>query len=138
MARVLVIDDDKLFVELMVDALEERGHVVTFAFDGHAGLREFAASKFDAVVCDLVMPEQEGVETIRLLRRQAAGVGIVAISSGLRSSASSLDILHFASRFGADVTLKKPFKLSQLVAAVDEAMSLSSKGLTVGTSAAAI
>ena len=124
MARVLVIDDDNLFVKLMVHALTERGHAVAFAYDGLAGLREFAAAKFDAVVCDLVMPEQEGVETIRLLRRQTTEVGIVAISSGLRSSTSAVDVLQFASKFGADVTLKKPFKLSQLVAAVDEAMSL--------------
>ena len=122
MARVLVIDDDKLFVKLMVHALQERGHAVEFASDGAEGLRTFKASPFDVVVCDMLMPEQEGVETIRQLRQQNTDVRIVAISSGLRR-APSIDILHVASQFGADATLQKPFKLSQLVAAVDEVAS---------------
>jgi CheY-like chemotaxis protein len=119
MARVLVIDDDKLFVKLMVHALQEHSHVVESAADGSAGLRVFKTSPFDVVVCDMLMPEQEGVETIRQLRQHNAGVRIVAISSGLRRS-PSIDILHVASQFGADTTLQKPFKLSQLVAAVDQ------------------
>jgi DNA-binding response OmpR family regulator len=118
MARVLVIDDDKLFVKLMVHALQERNHSVDAAFDGKAGLRAFTASPFDVVVCDLLMPEQEGVETIRKLRAHAAGVAIVAISSGLKQS-PGIDILHVAAQFGADVTLQKPFKLSELTAAVE-------------------
>lgn len=122
MARVLVIDDDKLFVKLMVHALQERGHEVAFALDGAAGLQTFTASPFEVVVCDMLMPEQEGVETIRLLRQHNAGVGIVAISSGLRRSAT-IDILHVAAQFGADVTLQKPFKLSQLTAAVEQLVS---------------
>jgi DNA-binding response OmpR family regulator len=122
MARVLVIDDDKLFVKLMVHALQEHSHVVESAADGSAGLRAFMAAPFDVVVCDMLMPEQEGVETIRQLRQHNANVRILAISSGLRRS-PSIDILHVASQFGADTTLQKPFKLSQLVAAVEQLVS---------------
>jgi len=122
MARVLVIDDDKLFVKLMVHALQERGHVVESASDGSAGLRVFTAAPFDVVVCDMLMPQQEGVETIRQLRQHSANVRILAISSGLRRS-PSIDILHVAAQFGADTTLQKPFKLTQLVAAVDELLA---------------
>lgn len=118
MARVLVIDDDELFVKLMVHALEERGHHVTFAHDGAAGSRAFAKEKFDAVVCDLIMPDQEGLETIRLIRQDNPQVGIVAISSGMKR-APDVDVLYFANRLGADTTLRKPFKLSELTSAVE-------------------
>lgn len=122
MAKVLVIDDDELFVKLMVHALKERGHDVEFAHDGEAGERAFDASSFNAVICDLMMPRQEGLETIRYMRSADPKIAIVAISSGLERS-SDLDILVTAKLLGAHVTLRKPFKLSQLTAAVDQAIS---------------
>jgi DNA-binding response OmpR family regulator len=125
MPRILVIDDDALFVKLMVHTLKQRGHEVEFALDGLAGSRAFAEAEFDAVVCDIVMPEQEGVETIKAMRRQRPAVAIVAISGGLSlGQASNIDVLHIAGQLGADVTLKKPFQLSELVAAVDQALNI--------------
>lgn len=120
MARILVIDDDQLFVKLMVSALKQRGHEVEFALDGMMGERTLATSHFDAVVCDLVMPEQEGMQTIRQMRTHRPDVAIVAISGGLGfSHSTNVDILDFAGKLGADVTLKKPFQLSELAAAVE-------------------
>ena len=126
MARVLVIDDDALFVKLMVHTLKQRGHDVEFALDGLAGSRAFSASKFDVVVCDIVMPEQEGVETIKMMRREQPEIGIVAISGGLSmGNSSNIDVLHIAGQLGADVTLKKPFQLSELASAVELALKTS-------------
>jgi DNA-binding response OmpR family regulator len=121
-ARVLVIDDDEVFVDLMVHALQERGHDVAFALDGQAGCTAFASATFDVVVCDLVMPEQEGLETIRRIRRESSSVAILAVSGGM-ARAPQIDVLHIARQFGADLTLSKPFKLSQLLAAVDNALA---------------
>lgn len=123
MARVLIIDDDELFIKLMVHALKQRGHEVEFALDGMAGCRAFSASQFDVVVCDIVMPEQEGVETIKIIRRQRPDVGIVAISGGLSlSHTTNIDVLHIAGQFGANATLRKPFQLSELTTAVDKVL----------------
>jgi CheY-like chemotaxis protein len=121
-ARILVIDDDEVFVDMMVHALEERGHNVAFALDGLAGTKAFAASPFDAVICDLVMPNQEGLETIRHIRRERPGIAIVAVSGGL-PRAPQVDVLDLASKFGADQTLRKPFKPSQLGTALDAALA---------------
>ena len=127
MARILVIDDDQLFVKLMVHALKQRGHEVEFALDGVAGSNAFARSRFDVVVCDMVMPEQEGVQTIREMRAQRPDVAIVAISGGLSiSRADSIDVLDIAGKLGADVTLKKPFQLSELAAAVERSLAVRS------------
>ena len=124
MARILVMDDDQLFVKLMVHALTQRGHEVEFALDGISGCRTFERSHFDAVVCDILMPEQEGVQTIRQMRSDRPDVAIVAISGGLGGGGTSIiDVLDIAGKMGADVTVKKPFQLSELSAAVDKALS---------------
>jgi len=124
MSRILVIDDDELFIKLMVHALTQRGHEVHFALDGLEGSKKFATTTYDAVVCDIVMPEQEGVKTITSMRRARPDVGIVAISGGLtKFGGKSINILEIASRLGADRTLTKPFQLSTLVETVDAAMS---------------
>ena len=125
MARILVIDDDQLFVKLIVAALAKRGHDVEFAFDGIPGMKLALASHFDAVICDMVMPNQEGLQTIRDLRHRFPHLAIVAISGGL-SLLSKLEVLEIASKLGADLTIKKPFKMSELTDAVDRAMALRS------------
>lgn len=122
MTRVLVIDDDELFVKLMAHALGERGHEVVCANDGVSGEAAFRQSAFDAVVCDLVMPRQEGLETIRSMQRQNPELGVVAISGGL-GQAPGMDILNMARLLGAHVTLRKPFQLSELCDAVDRAVA---------------
>jgi len=123
-ANVLVIDDDKLFLTLMAQALRQCGHQVECALDGSAGTNVFAASAFDAVVCDMVMPQQEGFETIRHLRAARPDVAIIAISGGLTlGHGNQIDLLRLAGKLGADATLRKPFLMSALVAAVDEAIS---------------
>jgi DNA-binding response OmpR family regulator len=122
MARVLVIDDDELLVKLMVHALSRRGHQVAFALDGDAGARAFDETHFDAVVCDIVMPEKEGVETIQHVRRARPDLGIVAVSGGLGSRAG-FDVLDFVEKLGADITIKKPFQMSALCDAVDQAIA---------------
>jgi DNA-binding response OmpR family regulator len=129
MAKVLIIDDDELFIKLMVHALKQRGHEVEFALDGLAGSRMFEAAHYDAVVCDIVMPEQEGVETIKIMRRRRPDVGIIAISGGLSlSHTTNIDVLHIAGQLGANVTLKKPFQLSELTAAVDTVLAAGGTG----------
>ena len=129
MAKLLVIDDDVFFVKLMVHALAQRGHDVAFAYDGQAGEAAFDAGKFDAVVCDLVMPEQEGLETIRYMLSRNPSLAVVAVSGGLGPDAT-IDILKIAKQFGAHVSLKKPFQPMQLVEAVDTALGLANQPRT--------
>lgn len=121
MAKLLLIDDDEFFVNMMVDALQGGGHDVEFAYDGEAGERAFDSSLFDAVVCDMLMPRQEGLETIRHIRKANPNVAVVAISGGLER-VTGLDILSMALQLGAHVVLRKPFKTSQLTAAVAQAL----------------
>lgn len=108
-ARIVVSEDDRLFVELMTRALELRGHDVAAVGNGRKALALCRAGDVDAVVCDLVTPDQDGIETIRTLHRDWPGLAIIAVSGGVRIGTGTVDYLEAAQRLGADAVLKKPF-----------------------------
>lgn len=118
MARILLIDDDSLMQGMLARTLEKMGHVVVTASDGKEGLRVYAPADFDLVLTDLVMPEQEGLETIRKLRAVNPAVKIIAMSGGGRGSAK--DYLQVAQFMGARQVLAKPFS----PAALEEALAV--------------
>lgn len=120
MAKVLVVDDDTFVVQVIAGALRNAGHEVECAYDGEAGEEAFDATPFDAVICDMLMPRQEGLETIRHMRQTRPNTAIVAISGGL--GAADIDILNVARQLGAHATLKKPFQIPELVGTVDQAL----------------
>jgi DNA-binding response OmpR family regulator len=124
MSHILVIDDDQVFAKLISIFLLHRGHEVATALDGQEGVRQFKASRFDVVVCDIVMPNREGIETIRELRRLSDNVAIVAISGGLSPvQTANVDVLDLAEMMGADISLKKPFPLSELALGIERALA---------------
>src|SRR5215207_7550340 len=106
MALVLLIDDDDSVRAMLITALTGAGHKVTEATDGQQGVELARSSSFDIVITDLVMPVQEGVETILTLRRERPRLPIIAISGGVSRSKLYLDI---AGKIGARRILPKPF-----------------------------
>jgi CheY-like chemotaxis protein len=123
MANILVVDDDRLFAQLMMKALIKAGHDAVVAEDGIEAMAALAQKQFTCVVCDLIMPNQEGLETIKLMRAACPNLAIVAISGGLPSGDSrSLNISDVAVDFGANAALRKPFQLSALVTTVNEVL----------------
>ena len=110
--RILVIDDDEDFRSMLRTALEQDGYAVEEARNGREGLQRYVIAPTDVVITDLLMPEQEGLETIRALRQMNPQVKIIAISGGGRTG--NLNFLPLASMFGALRTLQKPFTLQQL------------------------
>ena len=121
MARILVIDDDVLLQRMLKQTLHLLGHEVTQAFDGKQGVRLCEQSPPDLVLTDIIMPDQDGLQTIRHLRRACPDVKIIAMSGGSQFW-PEIDALPFASRFGARQVLYKPFGHGQLEAAINEAV----------------
>jgi DNA-binding response OmpR family regulator len=115
-AKVLVIDDNVELLALMTGALERSGFDVVGALDGGAGLSAFAALLPDLVVTDLVMPGQEGIETIIALKRKPNPPKVLAISGG--GCFGRTGMLTWAAQLGADEVLAKPFRMGVLVTAV--------------------
>ncbi|MCX6581188.1 MAG: response regulator [Candidatus Aminicenantes bacterium] len=118
MKRILVIDDDWQMREMMHQALERAGYEVAEAANGKIGLNIQREDPVDLVITDLIMPEKEGIETIRELRRDFPDMKIIAISGGGRASAEGY--LSVAKTIGAHRTLSKPFDLKKILDLVEE------------------
>lgn len=88
--------------------------------------------QFDLLFCDLFMPNREGLETIRELRRWFPGLKIVAMSGGGGGCRSRAELLHVARLMGADAALSKPFGRANLLAAINQALASSGPAVGVG------
>jgi CheY-like chemotaxis protein len=123
MRRILVIDDDEQFRDLVRQVLGREGYEVVEARNGREGMDLYRATPTDLVISDILMPEQEGLQTIRELRREFPEAKIIAVSGGgLRGT---MNFLKAARLLGAERTLWKPFDLDELRQAVREVLNRS-------------
>ena len=121
-ARVLVIDDEENIRLMVQQMLKRAGYDAVAAGDGSEGIRLQREKPADLVITDLIMPGQEGLETIMEIRRSFPKTKIIAISGG--GHAGVLDFLPIATQLGALRTLPKPFTHQQLLGLVKEVLSL--------------
>ena len=122
MHTILVVDDERSIRELCEMLLDGAGYEVRTAEHGAAALRLLDERAADLVVCDLVMPEKEGLETIPEIRRRWPDTRILAMSGG---SPDRPAFLSMARHLGAIHTLAKPFSPEALLAAVAIALDAS-------------
>ncbi|MFC4931375.1 response regulator [Massilia sp. GCM10023247] len=71
MNHVLLIDDDKELVGMLSEYLEQEGFAVACAHDGVAGAREALSGRYAIAVLDVMMPAQNGIDTLRRIREQS-------------------------------------------------------------------
>jgi len=122
MAHVLVIDDDMVVLSLVSSILEAHGHTVAIAQDGRAGEKIFGESRVDLVITDIVMAGQEGMATIRALRRASPKLPILAMS-GSNTMGRYGSYLDAAKLLGATATLPKPITVDGLMQVVDRLLA---------------
>ncbi|HWI28976.1 MAG TPA: response regulator [Stellaceae bacterium] len=123
MAVLLVIDDDAGMRKLMVRTLTGKKHRVIEAENGREGLKLVEEHKPDLVITDILMPQKEGIETIREVQERAPQTRIIAVSGGGMSQ--NLMFLDVARAFGADAVLAKPFRPAQLLEMVEQVLGAS-------------
>jgi DNA-binding NtrC family response regulator len=121
MTRVLIIDDDSEIRTLVQRVLTGAGYETAVAEDGREGMKLQQKQPADLIITDLIMPGQEGLETIIEMRRRFPKVKIIAMSGG--GHGGVLDFLPMASQLGAALTLAKPFTPDRLLTAVREVMA---------------
>ena len=116
MAKVLIIDDVPGVRRSIAGVLSRAGHEVEEAPDGVAGVEAARRSQPDIAVVDMLMPEQDGLETLEQLRAGGLAKKLIAISGG-GALIGAEDALS-ASQHLADATIRKPFENSELVSLV--------------------
>ncbi|HEY8352112.1 MAG TPA: response regulator [Sphingomonadales bacterium] len=117
MARILVIDDEELILRTLKGALEAAGYDVVTARDGKQGLARLREQEFDLIVTDIIMPQMEGIETIREIRRTAPDIPIIAASGGGQLGRERL--LGMSVALGATASIAKPFRPRDLIALIE-------------------
>jgi len=115
---LLVIDDDPAVRGFLRQILASAGYVVVEAGDGKSGMSKIEPRAVDLVITDLVMPEQEGLETLRRLRAERPGLPVIVISGAFGGS-----LLETAKRLGANAALAKPIDPESLLRAVRDALA---------------
>lgn len=120
-SRILVIDDDDQLRSFIITLLKRRGFDVTGVISGREGKTLLDRERFDLIITDLLMPDEEGLGTIRWVRaRGPAQPKIIAISGGGSERAC---YLQHATMFGADATLAKPFSPPDLLELIGRLLS---------------
>lgn len=118
MTTILVIDDDPAMRRLLARTVAAKNYVVIEAADGKQGVTMAAAHKPALVVTDILMPEKEGIETMREIREHTPHAKIIAISGGGLSH--NMLFLDVAKALGADATLAKPFRPAELMKTIED------------------
>jgi CheY-like chemotaxis protein len=117
-ARILIVDDDLSVRQLLTAILDDAGYSTAQAENGRDAISQIQNASFDLIITDLVMPEQEGIETIKLLRRDFPQIKVIAMSGAFGG-----DYLRIAGYLGAHNTLQKPVSVEALLQAVEDALA---------------
>ena len=122
MTKILVIDDDVIVRASIVHILEDGGYDVLIAEDGIRGMAVFRSEQPDLVITDIIMPEQEGMQTIAEILKAAPDARIIAISGSGRFG--NADFLKMARSLGAMDVVSKPFDADELLTIVENCLAV--------------
>lgn len=122
MPSVLVVDDEDQIRQLIRETLEQAGYDVQEASNGKQGLERYRTKPSDLVIMDILMPDQDGLESIMTLRREFPTSRVIAITGG-SDMIGILNFLDVAKMLGARRTLQKPFDMQTLLDAAQSELS---------------
>ena len=114
MPSILVVDDEDQIRQLIRETLEQAGYHVAEARDGREALQQYRLAPADVIIMDILMPEQDGLETTATLRREFPNVKVIAITGG-SDMIGILNFLDVAKMLGAHRVLQKPFEMKTLL-----------------------
>ena len=115
-AKVLLVDDEEVFLKTLAERLEMRGMKVTTVTRGEDAVVTVDNQCFDLVVLDLSMPGIDGLETLKRIKAKQPDAEII-ILTGEGSIRSSIE----AMKLGAEDFLQKPVNITELVDKISEA-----------------
>lgn len=119
---VMVVEDDDDMRELLKRILQRAGFATRVASNGKEALQRLDKESVHLVVTDMVMPDMDGVELIRVLQTTKPDLPVVALSG----FDEFVGYLKIATQFGARVALRKPVTPKALIGAVNHALDTES------------
>ena len=114
--RVLLVDDEELFLKMLSERLEVRGLQVTSVTSGEDALARVEEQNFDVIVVDLAMPGIDGLDTLKLLKKQDPDLEIIMLT-GHGTVHNGIT----AMKLGAEDFLEKPVDIGELLEKIGEA-----------------
>lgn len=116
MSKILVIDDEKAIRNTLKEILEFESHTVDLAEDGVAGVEMFTNGGYDIVLCDIKMPQMDGIEVLDKLQEQSNDTPVIMISGH-----GNIDTAVEAIKKGAYDFIEKPLDLNRLLITIRNA-----------------
>jgi len=116
MSKILVIDDERAIRNSLKEILEFEKHEVEVAEDGEAGLELFQKGSFDVVLCDIKMPQMDGIEVLDKMQKIAAETPVIMISGH-----GNIDTAVEAIKKGAFDFIEKPLDLNRILITIRNA-----------------
>jgi DNA-binding NtrC family response regulator len=123
MAKILVIEDDKLMQEALTGVLESIGHTVHCESDGNVGFENFKQNEYDLVITDLRMTPIDGLTVIREIKAVNQDMPVIMIT-GYPTVETSVEAI----KSGAADFITKPFEISMVEVAIRQALEKKGQG----------
>ncbi|MBW1915203.1 MAG: response regulator [Deltaproteobacteria bacterium] len=115
-ACILIVDDEKEFVEALAERLEIRDYHVTTSLSGEDAVKELKKYNFDVIILDVVMPGMDGIETLREIKKIKPLTEVIMLTGH-----ATLEAAIEGLKLGALDFLLKPCETEDLIAKIDKA-----------------
>jgi DNA-binding NtrC family response regulator len=114
--KVLIVDDDKAFLQILAERMQNRGMEVSTAESAAEALKMLEKESFDAVLLDLMMPEMGGIEALQIMRKKQPDVQVIFVT-GHPSVSKGVE----AMKLGAMDFIPKPVDMNELTEKIHQA-----------------
>jgi DNA-binding response OmpR family regulator len=118
-AKVLLVDDEKDFLDIMAERMAARGMEVSTASSAEDALEMVLTESYDAVIMDLMMPEMDGFKALKLFKETRPDVPIILLTANVPEEKCIEAI-----KLGAMAVIEKPADLNLLTQKIEEAQAL--------------
>ena len=116
--RVLLVDDEVGFTEVLQKRLGKRGLVVTAAFSGAEAIRVLRSDDFDVVILDLKMEDMDGIEVLQIFKKMVPDMPVIMLTGHGSEKAAREGV-----KFGAFDYLLKPCELEDMLEIIHQAVN---------------
>ena len=124
MKKILIVDDNKDYVELISEFITSEGYAVSTACNGREAISTIEQTgDFDLVITDVLMPDIDGIGLINYIKSSERNIPVIALSGG-GLTINSEDVLKTIED-KVNLVLQKPVSLANLVSRVDELTAIS-------------